>query len=326
MDPGERAIQWLYAQLKIDDYWAERTPDGFRWWADKQAQTIEVAGREEGGPDNATAALVAVRTDVLRGVELDDERRALLNSRVMSFASMAGLVYDTARRTLSLCTLARVLEDNESWVDPFLSMAAVLQIEEARAIAASLAGGLGAESAISGHPARGVRALPDEMAGAVEALVVPTGRRTSVWSPVELQAAAGEIVKVPGVTSLAPEPGGLTADIAFGDLPSRCQVLADVPHPRYGSGLLLLHQFPMAPPTEPEGAGLALALNEIELSRAPLGYGFGSYAWRGERIYFISFLPNALYRAGLLPSLVASCARRAGSLHPLVSAPESPVE
>ncbi|HTX71131.1 MAG TPA: hypothetical protein VMH50_18550, partial [Thermoleophilia bacterium] len=70
----------------------------------------------------------------------------------------------------------------------------------------------------------------------------------------------------------------------------------------------------------------ALALNEIELSRAPLGYGFGSYAWRGERIYFISFLPNALYRAGLLPSLVASCARRAGSLHPLVSAPESPVE
>ena len=321
MDSGERATEWLYAQLKIDDFWAERTPDGFRWWADKQAQTIEVVGQEEGGPEGATGYLVSVCTDVLRHVDLDDVRLAILNQEALSFASMAGLVHDEGGRSLSLRSLARVWEENESWVDPFLSMAAVLQIAEARGLASHLAGRLGADTAISGHPGRGVRAVPDEMVDAVNKLVVPTGRRESVWSPAELQTAAAALDKDPAV-SVAAAPGGFTMDLPFGDLPSRCQVLSDVPHPWYGSGLLLLQQFPVAPPTESTGAGLALTLNGIELSREPLGYGFGSYAWRNERMHFISFFPNASYRPGLVPHLAASCAQRARSLGVMMSESE----
>ena len=36
-------------------------------------------------------------------------------------------------------------------------------------------------------------------------------------------------------------------------------------------------------------------------------------------MYFISFFPNAVYRRGLLASLVASCAQRARSLHTVLS-------
>ena len=40
MDAGTRALEWLFTeQLKVDRHWAVRTPNGFRWWADKQAQT-----------------------------------------------------------------------------------------------------------------------------------------------------------------------------------------------------------------------------------------------------------------------------------------------
>jgi hypothetical protein len=323
VDAGARAVEALYTrQLKIDDYWAERTRDGFRWWADKQAQTVEVIGQEEGGPDGAVGYLVSVRTDVVRGVDLDDRKLAVLNAEVMSFASMAGLVYDEEAHTLSLGSLARVWDENLTWLTPLLGMAAVLQIHEARMWAPSLAASLGAESLISGHPGRGVRVQPDEMAGAAEALVMPTGREASVWSDSELEAAVQLLEEEPGVLSSSFNPDGLTVDVAFGEVPSRCQVLNHVKHPLYGSGLLVLQALPLAPQTEPEGAGLALAFNGIELAREPLGYGFGSYAWRDQRMYFISFLPNALYRMGLLPNLVASCAQRARSLHSVLSQAE----
>jgi hypothetical protein len=322
LDSGKRAIEWLYAQLKIDDYWAVRSPDGFRWWADKQAQDIEVVGREEGGPEGAAGYLVAVRTEMLRDVDLDEQRLVVLNSEVMSFASMSGPVYDEADRTLSLRSLARVWEANEEWVDPFLSMAAVLQIAEAATLGPQLAARLGAQTAISGHPDRGVRALPDEMAEAATRLVIPTGRRESVWQAAELQMAAAELHTSPDVLEVNLSTGGFVADVPFGDLPSRCHVLADVPHPRYGSGLFVLQQFPIAPPTEAAGAGLALTFNEIELSREALGYGFGSYAWRGERLHFISFVPNAAYRPALVPHLAASCAQRARSLSILMAESE----
>jgi hypothetical protein len=318
MDAGTRAIEWLFTgQLKVDRHWAVRSPNGFRWWADKQEQTIEIVGQEEGGPDGAVGYLIRVRTDVLREVVLDEAGLAALNAEVMSFASMAGLVYDEATRSLSLSSLARVWDENESWVNPFLGMASVLQIGEARAMAPQLATRLGAEVAISGHPEHGLRAQPDEMAGVVESLVVPTGRGPSVWAAEPFEDAVKDFLTAP--LSAAPDGDGFIAEVGFGDVSSRCQVLPGARHPVYGAGLLILQQFPLSPPTEPEGAGFALALNDIELEREPLGYGFGSYAWRDQWMYFISFFPNALYRRGLLASLVASCAQRARSLHTIVT-------
>jgi hypothetical protein len=318
VDAGTRAIEWLFTeQLKVDRHWAVRSPNGFRWWADKQAQTIEIVGQEEGGPDGAVGYLIGVRTDVLRDVDLDEAGLSTLNREIMSFASMAGLVYDQEKHTLSLNSLARVWDENEAWLDPFLSMAAVLQIGEARMLASQLATRLGAEVAISGHPEHGLRAQPDEMADAIGSFVVPTGRGPSVWAAEPFEDAVKDFLTAP--LSAAPDGDGFIAEVAFGDVSSRCQVLPGGRHPGYGAGLLVLQQFPLSPPTEPEGAGFALALNDIELAHEPFGYGFGSYAWRDQWMYFVSFFPNALYRRGLMASLVASCAQRARSLHTVLS-------
>ena len=321
MDAGTRAIEWLFTgQLKVDRHWAVRWPEGFRWWADKQAQTIEIIGQEEGGPDGAVGYLIRVRTDVLRDVVLDEPALSVLNSEIMSFASMAGLVYDEEARTLSLSSLARVWDQNEAWVNPFLGMAAVLQIGEARTLAPQLATRLSAEVAISGHPDHGLRAQPDEMADAVTSLVVPTGRGPSVWTAEPFEEAIRDHLTAP--LSAAPDGDGFIAEVAFGDVSSTCQVLSGVRHPVYGAGLLIMQQFPLSPQSEPDGAGLALALNDIELAHEPLGYGFGSYAWSDQWMYFISFFPNALYRRGLFTSFVASCAQRARSLQTILAQPD----
>ena len=318
MDAGTRAIEWLFSeQLKVDRHWAVRSPNGFQWWADKQAQTIEVVGEMEGGPDGAVGYLVRVRTDILRDVVLDEPGLFVLNSEIMSFPSMAGLVYDEEAHTLSFSSLARVWDQNESWLDPFIAMAAVLQIGEARMLAPQLATQLGAEVAISGHPEHGLRAQPDEMADAIASLVIPTGKGGSVWAAEQFESAVEDRCRDrSGVGS--PDGDGFHVEVAFGDVPSRCQFLPGARHPVYGAGLLIMQQLPLTPPTEPNGARFALALNAMELASEPLGYGFGSYAWRDQWMYFVSFFPNALFRRGLLPNLVVSCAQRARSLRGLL--------
>jgi hypothetical protein len=61
---GNATLQWLYSkQLLVDQQWSVRTPRGFTWWADKNAQTIEVVG-EVKAPDLPPAQLVSVRTDL----------------------------------------------------------------------------------------------------------------------------------------------------------------------------------------------------------------------------------------------------------------------
>jgi hypothetical protein len=323
VNAGTRSIEWLFSeQLKVDRHWAVRTPEGFRWWADKQEQRIEIVGEMEGGPDGAVGYLVRVQTDVLREVDLNAANLSAINGAIMSFASMSGLVHDAEARTLSLSSLARVWDQNEAWLNPFISMAAVLQIGEAQMLAPQLATQLGAEVAFSGHPDHGLRAVPDEMAGAIESLIIPTGNGPAVWGAEEFESAVREYLSDAVKISATPEGDGFIMEVPFGDASSRCQILPGARHPLYGAGLLIVQQLPLSAPSESEGAGFALALNEIELSREPLGYGFGSYAWMDRWMYFVSFFPNASYRPGMLPNLVASCAQRARSLPEILARAE----
>ena len=166
---------------------------------------------------------------------------------------------------------------------------------------------LGAEVAISEHPDHGLRAQPDEMANATDKLVVPTGSGAPRSAAEPFEEAVKEFLSAARGCA---DGDGFVAEVAFGDVSSRCQVLPGTRHPVYGAGLLILGA---ASPTPAEpGCRFALALNDIELTREPLGYGFGSYAWRDGWMYFISF--EAVYGAGPTASLVASCAQRGASI------------
>ena len=107
MDTGQRTIDWLYReQLRADDEWSVRHPGGFTWWAHRNAQRVEVVGRED-GPDGNDGYFVRVKTDLVRDVTLNDGAIAGIGL-LMSTATMAGPVYDAKTGVLSLASLVRV--------------------------------------------------------------------------------------------------------------------------------------------------------------------------------------------------------------------------
>jgi hypothetical protein len=314
MNVGNQTIEWLYSeQLKVDQKWSERTPGGFTWWADQNAQTIEVIGEEQ-GPDGETGYLISVRTDFLRCVDLNGKSLSVINTLLLPFASMTGPVYDAATRTLSLCSLVRVYEAIAAWMNPIISVAAVLQVGEARIMGAETAELLGAEQALSGHPRRGMRADPDEMAGMIATLIGPLGKQPSRWQGSEFQLTVDQHMQKPPSLMANASERGFTVEFPYGDHSSLCQVASDQPHPRYGNGLFLLQSFPIVGLSQMEGISLALSLNAAELRHKPWGYGFGSYAYRDGTIHFTSFFPNVIYRTGLLPNLYFSTAQRARAM------------
>jgi hypothetical protein len=311
MNTGRDTVEWLFnEQLNVDSEWSLRTPNGFRWWADRNAQTIEVVG-EEVGPDGEIGYLVSVQTELLRSLDLGDPELELINAFLMSTASMAGPVYDQQTKTLSLCSLVRVYDRISQWMNQLISFAALLQIGEARIIGPLLAKMLSGDEALSGPPSRGLRPDPDELAEMIDEFFAPMGKHPSRWPAEEFQETVDRYMKQPPALLATTGDQGFTVEFPHGSKSSLCQVNCDQSHPRYGNGLFLLQSFPDKFQSDEDGIRLALSLNQIELSEKPFGYGFGSYAYLDGLLHFTSFFPNALYKPGLLPNIYFSCAQRA---------------
>ena len=312
MNAGEWVINWLYQeQLQVDPEWSVRTDGGFRWWPNQHAQTIEVVGQEE-GPDGAMAYQISVQTDFLRGFQADDANKTALNLLVPPYTSMSGPVIEDESGKVSLRSLVRVHDGIRDWIGPIISMAAVLQIADAEALASEvLLEEIGAESDLSGHPDNGFRAEPDEMAHIVDNLIGPLGAQPCRWPAEEFDAAVEDYMQ--GPPSLLANGGGqgLTVEFPYGEMSSLCRFTSDEDHPIYQNGLLLIQSFPVGEVGDVEGSSLALAMNQLELQQGPSGCGFGGFHYDDGVLNHRCFLPNALYRPGLLPNLYFAAAERA---------------
>lgn len=307
MNVAEETIDWLAAeQFRTDEQWSYLLPTGLTWWPDQYAQTVEIV-REQTGPRGETGYLVCVRTELLRDLDLTDAALAEINALSMRCASMSGPVYDPAARRLDLWSLARVHDDNGPWIRYLLAAAAVTQIAEARMLAPVLAERTDSAPATSGHPESGLRPAPDRILAAA-AEFASAGERPCAWTDAEFRDTVGRhMIGIPGATAGG---RGFTVDVPFGSETSRLQVLGDQPHPLYGNGLLVLQRFPVRAASDAEGIRLALSLNSADLTREHTGYGFGSYTYADGAIHFTGFVPNALYKPGLLANLYHSGAAR----------------
>ncbi|MBE9549818.1 MAG: hypothetical protein IMF09_10475 [Proteobacteria bacterium] len=308
---GTQTLEWLYThQLKVDEEWSQQTANGFRWWADKNAQAIEAIGQETAS-DGEVADYICVRTEMLRSVVLNDNALEIINDQLMSVASMGGPVYDPKTRTLSLCSLVRVYADIRPWMQNLISSASVLQIGEAREQGPRLALALDAELAISGHAENGIRPEPDELASIIQQLVIPMGVSPCSWNAEDFLGIGKKYLNRPPSLMGNADSSGFIVEFPYGNQSSLCQVLGNQPHPLYGNGLLQLQRFPLPELNHIDGIKLALIMNENELTRKPLGYGFGSYAYRNGILYFNSFTPNMCAAQLSLENMYFSCGQRA---------------
>ncbi|MBU3749569.1 MAG: hypothetical protein FGM52_03825 [Mycobacterium sp.] len=308
MNIAEEIIDWLYREhLRIDEGWSYRLPTGFTWWADDYAQTVEFVG-EETGPSGETGYLLCVRTELLRELDLTPAALDGMSGLPMRCAALAGPVYDVEARMADLWSMVRVTDDNGDWMRHLLGAAAVMQLAEARLLAPVLADAVGAQPATSAHPESGPRTVPDQMSFAASVLV-GSGDEPCAWPEAEFHDVVAASASGSGVAGVVGQV--LTAEFPFGDRTSACRIAGDQPHPIYGGGLLVLQAFPVSADSDSDGIKLALSLNAATLTREQSGYGLGSYVYADGAVHFSGFVPNALYKPGLLRNLYSSCAARA---------------
>lgn len=313
MNAGAATVEWLRReQLQVDDDWSEATPQGFRWWAEHYAQTIEAVGGEPAA-DGTVSYSVTIRTDFVHGVELDERAVTVVNTLIGPTASMAGVVYFPNLKSLQLCSSVRVNDHNLLWSSRLVNMAATLQLSEAAEMAGEIAKLVRGEPARSGHPVSGHRQQPDQTREMTALLIAPMGREASRWTSIEFERAIAELVSRPFAPRAIRSGCGIATTIPFGGEVSRLELINDAAHPRYGNGLTCRQSFPFEGPRS-LGANMALALNAIELTERAYGYGFGSYVYRDGEIQFVSFYPNLLHRPGLLPHVLDAGVARAREL------------
>lgn len=200
-----------------------------------------------------------------------------------------------------------------------------LQAADAHIKADGLARVLGGEPDVSVHPRSGVRHEPDDMLNVIASLFAPRGSGASPWTEADFRMTA-DMKPRPWVLASA-DATGLTAEFPFnGGLPAMLARRAETAllvasstqrHPQLGSGLFLRLQLPINL-SKDDGSDITLTLNLLESLETTDTHTLG--AWRvGPRVRgrtdeysvnFVSFIPAAAYRNGLLDVMAMEMAIR----------------
>ncbi|MGI6252806.1 MAG: hypothetical protein ACOYJV_05145 [Aminivibrio sp.] len=313
MYTGMDTVSMLYEMMGVEDEWAVRYENGFKWWPCERAQTVEILG-EVDGPEGERGCYISIRMEVFKSESLDPALMKLLNQGIMTCPSLAGLVYNRRKGLMELCSWAPVYEHSSRWMPVLLGMAAGMQLFEADTVCFILENEK--ESAESGHPENGIRREVHEIYGLGSAVFQTGSQEPSRWEAEEFTEAIDLVCKLPLNFSAAAEGPGLSAEFPFGSRLSLFRMIADIPHCGYGNGLHQIHHFPVArkPGDDDKWIKKALELNKPVVSSDPPGFGFGSYVYRYGMIIHASFLPNALHNRGLLPNLLLAAGARAEAM------------
>lgn len=324
-DIGVELLDLLYDRLMIDEQWSVRRERGFTWWGYRLAQHIEV------GPPvrshDLDVCVVRIWTEVAREVDPATDPARLLSPLNMH-ATMSALVFDPDSATITACCTAVVHRENIGWLWKILMTAAVLQNATAHSHAHPIAQACNGTPAASNHPISGERPELDDMLNVPERVIIPAGAEPSRF--------AGPLTE--GLGKFAAEMGwfgdsdetGIVCEVPFtGERPLAAQdptawdaggqtalvrIFADLAHPQFGNGALILLQLPVEPGVQQSGA-LANRLNAVEahgdLSAPLFGAWCADASSDGNGLAFCSFLPNALARPGLLENQIVYQAARA---------------
>src|SRR5581483_7749432 len=257
--------------------------------------------------------LVHAATDVLRDVPRDPEIGARLGA-LNRFATLSALVHHPDEGRVRYHCAVAIHPETAPSTKPLLLTAMSIQVADAHVKAEVLASLLGGTPDVTEHPHRGPRPEPDDMIDVIEHGHVPLGRERSPFTADdfaalrELEANAWAAVEGQGtemtcLVSAAPGWPGIARFFASGS--SR--------HPQLGSGALLRVSLP--PEMHPDVHKVAAsALNTAELARTSAAHCLGAWCTdpRPELgLTYVTFLPAATHRRGLLVEMARSAVIRA---------------
>lgn len=307
-DLGLAVVRVVRERLGVDDEWCVDHERGFTWWAHDLAQSVWA---EEGFDDGGIVVWrLHARTDLVRGVPPAANAAEVL-ARLNAFSPLSCLaLHATEPGTLQLVASAYLHEGSLGWVAPLFQLATGFQVAAAHELAGPVANALGAQRAVSAHPDRGQRLVPDEMLGLIWSL--PLRESDSLFAGPELGGLARTLMEGPSTFATATRDG-LTAEFPFLETTSVLSIEATERHPRLGAGVRLTLTLPRGPRAR-RPAEEAVELNGLEMrdfTRAHLLGGWCLTADHVPSIAFHAFFPNVAYQPGVLTNLALSMAVRA---------------
>ena len=311
-DVGVGAIDKIFKLWQVDEAWSLRERRGFTWWGGDFRQRVWV---DDGRDDNGIFIYqLSAVTDFVCGVEPQAPAVAGLLADLNRFASSYAMMLDTVARRISLCSSVALHEQNAEWIVHYFSALSIIQPIDAQSRAEVCAEMLGGTPDTSCHPSSGVRVTHDDMLNLIDAVYRPQGREPSRW------VTSGEFEQIPsmlmkyGFFSTGGKDG-LSAELSFGNETALIAADGGQPHPQLGNGVLLLLKLPMTL-SAPMAACVATDLNATDANNFAGSHLMGAWCSteisRGRHIpVFASFVPNMLFRPGLLLALILSLGQKA---------------
>jgi hypothetical protein len=313
-DVGPEIVEFLFDSMHVDDEWSVRESRGFTWWAHTLAQRVWAEPpRDSLG---TTVVRVHAQTALFREVAESDEalqRLGVLNQ----VASLSAFILDPGSRRVALHCAMTLHAETLDWGKRLLAGAVGAQAADAH-VKADTAPLFQGTPDTSSHPRNGLRPEADDMLNVLQAIFVPKGAGTSPFTGPDL-ARAERLLSQAGVVGFA-DAAALTAEFPFtGWRPAVMGRMTGEPgppetallrvdtkarHPQLGSGAFLHLALPVNI-GQPEAAAIAMRLNRGEATQLADAHFLG--AWCPDRprgLAFVSFMPAAVYRPGLLDVMI----------------------
>ncbi len=309
-DMGPQVIEDLFQRMMIDEEWSVRRERSFTWWGHRLAQHVRAEPVRESFGDDVVR--VQAMTDLLKSVP-DNGRTSDLLSALNTHASLSAFLWDRSRGRVTLISSAYFHAQNLPWLRLTFAGACAIQAADAHIKVDGLAEMLGAAPDESHHPTSGPRTVADDMLNVIERLFAAEGQKPSPFSREDFDSLL-ELPSAPWLLANADDTA-LTAELPFpGCRPPTALLRVDTEekHPQLGSGALMLLKLPVSP--GPEGAAVVShKLNAAETTGWACSHQLGAWCSDPEvqGVTFVSFVPTALYKPGLLENLVYSMAIRA---------------
>lgn len=204
-----------------------------------------------------------------------------------------------------------VHEQTADWVPHTFAAAAIIQPVIAQIQAGFISGLVEGEPFISKHPSSGKRAEMDDMLNVIEHVYAPEGQKENSWkNSGEFEEVAKFFNGVDGF-SMA-DPSGLTSEFAWG--PNRTSMMNAVlnqPHPQLGNGVLIRLNLPLSF-DRTKATRIAGHLNQMEAISMNRAHQLGAWCvGASETVVYVSFLPNIMYKPGVLTQLLLANGIRA---------------
>jgi len=327
----ERALEQILDIWQVDTKDLRQTgPKGFDWLPGSHLVSVRAVPFDTNNPSylmmqgiggadpRENGVRVSVSTRLLKDFPINNSKAVkLLDAMTPMLSSTYSLVYppqailDIANEPdgpFDLELFSSIYIDNNlvGWLPKFFAQATIMQAIDAELSGYSLPDVLG-----GGQPAYEGGNKSEQLDGIFdvrEQIFVPEGLQPSRWQGSdEFADFVEKFGKSEGCIANA-DPKGLTAEVPFGNDSALIKCWTDQVHPQLGNGLLITLQLPQDVADQSNNGAATLNLFEArgwtEVPNLGCWHTRDTGTARGTVSAHSTFIPNALYRPGLIQNLI----------------------